>query len=66
MANVTPFATPKGGFPLVLTVVKTNGAKVTTSFPNTSAINPADPEVEAAYKAMYCVSAADTLVPAAT
>lgn len=59
MANITPHATPKGGYPLVLTTFKQGGAKVTVTFPSAAAVNPADPEAEALFKAMRITTAAD-------
>lgn len=66
MANVTPHATPFGGFPLKLTAFKSNGNKVTTTFPTSSAVDPADAEIEAAYKQMKVWTAGATFGAAAT
>jgi len=38
MATVTPNATPKGGFPLVLSTAKADGDVVTVTFPSSSAV----------------------------
>jgi hypothetical protein len=67
MANVTPHATPKGGFPLVLAIAKkVNGTVVATTFPTSAAVNPNDAEAETAYKKMLLLTAADTLAAAGT
>jgi hypothetical protein len=66
VANVTPHATPAGGFPLVLTTFKSSGAKTTITFPTASAINPADAEAEALYKSMRVLTAGGTFGSAAS
>ncbi len=66
MANVTPHATPAGGFPLKLTTQKRDGTVVSVTFPTSSAVDPADAAAEVEFKKMRVLTAGGTYAAAAS